>query len=130
MSVLEICELSLKGTGKEKDAAALSHFITQVSIENVGFAHPVFVGDVISLKGKVVYVESKKGLVYVQVMMRSVDLATGHFTTHGVDESEIYGNQLYCVFKVSSEISLKPVLPTTYTESLFYLNAKRVIDQL
>lgn len=128
LSVLELCELSLKGTGKEKDAAALSQYISQVSIENVGFAHPVLVGDVISLKAKVIYVDAKRGLVYVQVMIRAMDLATGKFTTHGNDST--YGNQLYTTFKVDPDVPLKPVLPTTYTESLFYLKGRRVIEQL
>lgn len=127
LSVLEMCEQSLKGTGAEKGAAELSNSISQVSIEHINFAHPIFVGDVLSLKAKVVFVEPKKGLVYVQVMMRAIDLATGKFTMHG--ETDSFGNQLYTIFKVSPNIPLKKVLPGTYTESLFYLKAKRVIDQ-
>jgi len=45
-----------------------------------------------SLKAKVLYVDSKKGLAFVQVMIRAIDLTTGKYTTHGVDESDSYDN--------------------------------------
>ena len=80
--MLELCELSLKGIGLQKDAAVLSAHISMLSIDNVGFAHPILVGDIISLKAKVIYVEPKKGLVYVQVFIRAIDQVTGKFTTH------------------------------------------------
>lgn len=65
LSVLELCELSMKEDNKIPDAAVLSTKIQQVSIDNVGFAHPILVGDVLSLKAKIIYVDTKKGLAYV-----------------------------------------------------------------
>lgn len=87
-----MCELSVKGTEKHRDAAGFSPFISQISVENVIFNHHVRVGEVMSLKAKVLYVDSKKGLAFVQVMIRAIDLTTGKYTTHGVDESDSYDN--------------------------------------
>ena len=56
-----------------------------MSVENVQFTHPIFVGDVLSIKAKVIYCDPKKGLAYVQVMIRAIDLMTGKFTMHGID---------------------------------------------
>jgi acyl dehydratase len=58
-------EQSLNGTGKQQNAASLNQHISQVSVENVQFSHPIFVGDVLSLKAKVIYADPKKGLAYV-----------------------------------------------------------------
>jgi hypothetical protein len=62
-------------------------------------------------------------------MIRAIDLMTGKFTMHGSDQGEVYGNQLYAIFKVAPDVQLKSVVPATYVESMFYLKAKRVIDQ-
>ena len=60
-------------------------------------------------------------------MIRAIDIKSGKFTTHEHDE-ERYGNQLYTTFKVSKDVPLKNILPRSYTESLFYLKGRRVLD--
>ena len=128
--MIELCELSLEGKLDEEGApvkqmvaSEVSKHIELMSLDICKFVKPHFVGQVLELQSKVTYVDQKKGLAYVQVESNSFDLAS---TGSSDDERNI----LHLTYRVNKTIRLKQVMPKSYSESLCFLQGKRIIDAL
>ena len=57
-------------------AAETTKHVQLVSMEICKFVQPHYVGQLLELQARVIYVDQKKGLAYVQVLSESVDLGS------------------------------------------------------
>lgn len=80
LSVLELCELSQKGTVDadenpiKMDAATLSQHIRMSSVDITKFETPVHVGEILEMTAKVIYSDPKSNRVYLMIKMKTLDL--------------------------------------------------------
>jgi hypothetical protein len=81
------------------------------------------VGDILEFRAQATYVCPKTNRVRVRVIGETIDPVTGLSRTP--DENQ--ANQFQLTYCVSKEIKLKQILPTTYKQSLLYLQGMRVM---
>mmetsp|Transcript_28315 Transcript_28315/g.37796 ORF Transcript_28315/g.37796 Transcript_28315/m.37796 type:complete len:112 (+) Transcript_28315:1064-1399(+) len=99
-----------------------------VQMEICKFVQPHFVGQLLELQAKVIYVDQKKGLAYVQVESKSVDLINAKQRERFVGDEKNILNLTYKIDK--KKIRAKQIMPSSYDESLLYLQGKRTIDAM
>ena len=81
------------------------------------------------MKARVIYVDLKKSLAYVQVESKSSQLQEIYHEElihHGQDRNIM--NLTYKIDK--SKIRVKQIMPSSYEESLLYLQGKRTLDAM
>ena len=135
LSVLELCELSQKGTVDadgnpiKMDAVTLSQYIRMSSVDVTKFVQPVHVGEILEMSAKVIYSDPKSGRVYLMIEMKTLDPIESEVTSAGTTIYEdTKRNVFHVTYEVSKDIKLKQVMPTNYEEQLLYLQGKRIID--
>ena len=128
LSVLELCELSQKGTvdadGNEivMDSVTLSKHIRMQSLDITKFTTPIFVGEILELKAKVIYSDPKSGRVYLMIEKKTLDPIESEVTSAGTTIYEDAKTSVFhMTYQVSKDIKLKQVMPTNYEEQLLYL---------
>ena len=135
--MIELCELSLHGQ-KDANGAAVPLMPASESVKHIHLAstdickfyQPTFVGQIFEIQSKVIYVDPKKGLAYVQVESHSYDpyTAISPDVINQFDAAQC--NTLNFTYKVDKHIELKHVMPKSYTESLLFLQGMRIIDAI
>jgi acyl-CoA hydrolase len=86
-----------------KDAEAISHFFSILSMDTIHFIAPVEVGDIVKFSSTISYVDVKKGLVRTKVKC----------STYSADKAkEKTSNVMNFTLKVdTSKIKLLPMMP-------------------
>ena len=139
LSVIEHLELSMKGQ-KDADgneiplmtADELTEHFELISLDICKFEKSHYIGEIIEHTARIIYADPKKGLVYVQVESESYDPASsmeGNKTSLDPFE-EKENNLLNLTYKIDRGVNLKQIMPKSYSESLLYLQGKRMIDAM
>ena len=145
LCMIELCELSQEGvidpeTGEEipkMRAMESTKFIHLDSVDICNFMISHYTGHILEMQAEITYTDPKKGLAYVQVSSRDKDIVNSSTATS--DQSQLNDscfardekrNVLNLIYRVDRSIKLKQILPTDYSQSLRYLEGKRIIDVL
>jgi acyl-CoA hydrolase len=115
LAVHEICQLS---TTTKQTAEQISHHVSMHSMDIAKFVKPVYVGEILEFRAQIIYVCPKSNRVRIRVVAETIDPLTGKSLTEEA-------NTFQMTYSVSTEIRLKQVMPTTYKQSLLYLQGMR-----
>ena len=88
------------------------------SMDIAKFVKPVYVGEILEFRAQIIYVCPKSNRVRIRVVAETIDPLTGKSLTEEA-------NTFQMTYSVSTEIRLKQVMPTTYKQSLLYLQGMR-----
>ena len=113
-------------------AVEMTNHLELISLDICKFEKSHHIGEIIELSARIIYADPKKGLVYVQVESDSYDPATSMEggSKAALDPLEKERNLLNLTYKIDRSINLKQIMPKSYSESLLYLQGKRMIDAM
>ena len=123
LSVIEHIELSTKG---QKDAEGteiplmtaveMTKHLELISLDICKFETSHFIGEIIELAARIIYVDPKKGLAYVQVESESYEPASSMVGNKAFVDS-FNGkarNLLNLTYRIDRNIKLKQIMPKSY----------------
>ena len=119
LSVLELCEISQKNSvdadGNPVEVLNCAKNSEKISVHSLNvckFETPLWLGQLLILRSKVIYVDPKKGKVYVQVTENTVDPEADYSQLIKEDKPlESDDDSFQVTFAVSKDIQLKPIMP-------------------
>ena len=110
-----------------KEAKTISEYVNMHSMDTVYFKRPVFVGDIVHFKSRVTFADPKSGLVRVKVTAG---------TRADLGDTNIFNftykiNPKICELLTEQQpFKTLSIMPKNYSESLEYLQARRIIKAL
>jgi len=127
LSVQQLIEDTLESYGEMKEAETISGYFDMHSMDTVYFKKPVYIGEIVHFKSRVTFADPKSGLVRVKVTAG---------TRADLGDTNIFNftykiNPKICELLTEQQpFKTLSIMPKNYSESLEYLQARRIIKAL